>query len=121
MREFHPSSSVDHTLAQLSGATLFRKLDANSGFWQTGLPRESAKFIFFSITGFGRFFFNRLQFVISQAPEYFEELISQLLEGPSGALCLMDDILVYGKSVKEYDEHLETTLLKLQDANRTLN
>ena len=33
----------------------------------------------------------------------------------------MDDILVYGTSVKEHDEHLETTLLKLQDANLTLN
>ena len=33
----------------------------------------------------------------------------------------MDDIVVYSKSVKEQDEHLETTLLKLQGANLTLN
>ena len=32
-REFHPLPSVDHTLAQLAGATMFSKLDANSGFW----------------------------------------------------------------------------------------
>ena len=32
LREFHPVPSVDHTLAQLSGAKYFSKLDANSGF-----------------------------------------------------------------------------------------
>ena len=29
--------SVDDTLAQLSGATVFSKVDANSGFWQIPL------------------------------------------------------------------------------------
>ena len=33
----------------------------------------------------------------------------------------MDDIVIYSKSVKEQDEHLETTLLKLHGAKLTLN
>ena len=32
LREVHPIPKVDETLAQLSGATVFSKLDANSGF-----------------------------------------------------------------------------------------
>ena len=32
--EIHPLPKVDETLAQLSGATVFSKLDAISGFWQ---------------------------------------------------------------------------------------
>ena len=32
-RETHPLPKVDDTLAQLSGAKIFSKLDANSGFW----------------------------------------------------------------------------------------
>ena len=33
LREVHPLPKVDDALAQLSGAKLFSKLDANSGFW----------------------------------------------------------------------------------------
>ena len=32
LREVHPLPKVDETLAQLSGATIFSTLDANSGF-----------------------------------------------------------------------------------------
>ena len=34
---------VDHILAQLSGATISSKLDANSGFWQIQSTEESRK------------------------------------------------------------------------------
>ena len=45
---------VDATLAQLSGATLFSKLEANSGFWQILLANES-KLLTTFITPFGKF------------------------------------------------------------------
>ena len=38
LRKTYPIPQVDETLAQLAGATLFSKLDANSGFWQILLP-----------------------------------------------------------------------------------
>ena len=120
LREYHPLPSVDHALAQLAGATIFSKRDANSGFWQIGLSPESAKLTTF-ITPFGRFCFNRLPFGISSAPEHFQKRISQVVERTDGALCLMDDILVYGKSVGEHNQHLEATVHKLQEANLTLN
>ena len=41
LREVHPIPCVDESLAQLSGAVLFSKLDANSGFWQIPLTPES--------------------------------------------------------------------------------
>ena len=120
LREYHPLPSVDHPLAQLAGAMVFSKLDANSGFWQIGLSPESSKLTTF-ITPFGRFCFNRLPFGISSAPEHFQKWIQQVLEGSTGSLCQMDDILVHGKSDEHHDEHLEETLHKLQEANLTLN
>ena len=41
LRETHPIPKVDKTLAQLAGATVFSKLDANSGFWQIPLHKDS--------------------------------------------------------------------------------
>ena len=41
-RERHILPSVDLILAQLSGAKVFSKLDAQSRFWQIPLVRESA-------------------------------------------------------------------------------
>ena len=41
LREVHPLLKVDETLAQLSGAKLFSKLDANMGFWQIPLTERS--------------------------------------------------------------------------------
>ena len=41
-RERHIIPSVEHTLAQLGGAKVFRKLDANSGFWQIKLADKSS-------------------------------------------------------------------------------
>ena len=43
----HPIPKVDETLAQLSGATVFSKVDANSGFWQIPLAEESQPYTIF--------------------------------------------------------------------------
>ncbi|UYV62687.1 K02A2.6-like [Cordylochernes scorpioides] len=82
-------------LAQLKGAKLFTKLDANSGFWQIPLSSESSALTTF-ITPFGRFRFKRLPFGISSAPEIFQKRMGQILEALEGTLCHMDDIMVYG-------------------------
>ena len=61
LREPHPIPKVDETLAQLSGATVFIKVDVNSGFWQIPLAEESQPYIKF-ISPFGRYCFKKLPF-----------------------------------------------------------
>ena len=41
LQEIYPMPKVDTTLAQLTGAVMFSKLDANSGFWQIPLAKPS--------------------------------------------------------------------------------
>jgi len=120
LREYHPLPNVDETLAQLAGAKKFSKLDANSGFWQIPLAKQSRPLTTF-ITPFGRFQFNKLPFGISCAPELFQKRMSTMLSGLQGVLCLMDDVLVFGHDQQQHDKRLEAVLSRIQSAGVTLN
>ena len=120
LREIHPIPRVDEILAQLTGATYFTKLDANSGFWQIPLSTES-KLLTTFLTPYGRYCFNKLPFSISSAPELFQKRMNSLLKGLEGVLCLIDDVLVFGASCKDHDDRLDAVLRKLQNAGVTLN
>ena len=120
LRERHPLPAVDQTLAQLAGATVFSKLDANSGFWQIPLAPESAKLTTF-ITPAGRFCFHRLPFGITSAPEHFQRRMSETLSGVPGVVCMMDDVLIHGTTQQEHDQRLHEVLKRLQKAGVTLN
>ena len=122
-RERHPLPAVDQVLAQLAGATVLSKLDANSGFWQIQHPEspDSAKLTTFIITPFGRYCFNRLPFGISSAPEHFQRRMSEILTGFPGVACMMDDVLVHGSTREEHDARLRDVLNRLQTAGMTLN
>ena len=95
MQEVYSLPKVDETLAQLSGATVFTRLDTNSGFWQIPLSTDSRLLTTF-ITPFGRYCFNKLTFGISSAPEHFQMRMSRILGGLAGVVCQMDDVLIFG-------------------------
>jgi transposase InsO family protein len=120
LREVHPLPRVDDTLAQLTGAKVFSKLDANSGFWQIPVAEDSRLLTTF-ITPFGRFCFNKMPFGISSAPEHFQRRMNAILDGLPGVLCLMDDIIVYGSDNNDHNTRLHATLQRLQTAGVTLN
>ena len=115
LREVHPLPKMDETLAQLSGAKVFSKLDANSGFWQIPLLQSSRHLTTF-ITPMGRYCFNKLPFSVSS-----QRRMSDLLTGLQGVLCYMDDILVFGQDHAEHNQRLEAVLRRVEEAGATLN
>ncbi|UYV69048.1 K02A2.6-like [Cordylochernes scorpioides] len=119
-RENYPLPATEHILGQLGNACYFSKLDANSGFWQFGLAKESQKLTTF-ITPFGRFFFKRIPFGITSAPEIFQRKMTQLLGNIEGVVCFMDDIVVHGSSLEEHNERVRQVLKKIQEEGMTLN
>jgi len=119
-REVYPLPKVDDILAQLNGAKFFSKLDANMGFWQIPLADDS-KLLTTFITPFGRYCFNKLPFGISSAPEHFQRRMSCILDGLDGVLCLIDDVVIFGKDQEEHDARLEAALTRIQADKITLN
>ena len=47
--------------------------------------------------------------------------MSQILAGQDGALCHMDDVLIFGHTQQEHDRRLHSALSKIQKAGLTLN
>lgn len=97
-------------LATLGQARYFCRLDAYSGFYYMKLRPESTHLTTF-ITPFGQFKFNRLPLGISCAPEHFQRMMHQRLEGLDGVVCHKDDILVWTKSKEEHDSRLHDSRL----------
>ena len=119
-RERHILPTVDHVPAKMAGATVFSKLDENSGFHQIKLTDESKPLTTF-ITPYGRYCYNRLPFGINSGPEHFQMQLHRVLENQPGVVCLMDDIVVYGKDLKEHDTRLNQVFERLSKAKITLN
>ena len=109
LREVHPLPKVDETLAQLTRAKVFSKLDANSVFWQIPLSQLSCLLITF-IAPTGRYCFNKLPFGISSGPKHFQRRMNKLLTGFHSVLCRMDDVLVFRQDQVENDLRLEAVL-----------
>ena len=120
IRERHILPAVDETLAKLEGARVFTKLDATSSFWQVPLHQDSMLLTTF-ITPERRYYFKRLPFGISSAPEHFQKRISQLIDGIDGVLCHADDVLITGKDRAEHDDRLHRVLQKFRESGFTLN
>jgi hypothetical protein len=120
LREVHPLPTVEENLSKLAGATVFNKLDCNSGFWQ--IPQEECSHDLTTlITPFGRFRFNKLPFGVNSAPEYFQRRIVETLAGLDGAIVHVDDVLVYDKTQEEHDARLHAVLKRIESAGGTLN
>ena len=120
LRETHPLSKVDDTLAQPTGAKVFSKVDANSGFWQIPLAEQSRDLTTF-LMPFDHFCFNKMPFGNSSAPEHFQKQINEILSGLPGVLCLIDDMLIYGSTQEEHNKCLQAAFEHIQSAGATLN
>ena len=119
-REIHPIPIVDEIMAQLAGSKIFNKLDANSGFWQIPLAKPSQPLTTF-VMPFGRYCFNKLPFRITSAPEVYQKRMNDILKGLPGALCLIDDIIIFAQTQEEHDLRLRAALQRLEKAHVTLN
>ena len=115
-RENHPLPEIDALLGEIGQS----KLDANSGFWQQKLANGSQLLTTF-LTPFGRYCYQRMWFGLKSAPEVFQRKMQTELQGIEGVICIMDDVLIHGKSQAEHYKRLDVVLTRLNRVNVTLN
>lgn len=119
-REHHPMRTIEEIISTIPGAKIFSVLDAKSGFLQIELDEPSSFLTTFN-TPIGRFRWLRLPFGIKCAPEIFQRIMDQMLEGINGATGVMDDILIAAPTMTEHDTILRKVVERATSYNLKLN
>ena len=106
--------------ANLCGVKIFTTLDLQSGYYHITLDNESkAKTAF--VTLFGKYEFNAIPFGLAQAPAYFQQLISIVLQDCSDfTMAYLDDIIIFSQNEEEHLKHIEIIFKKLKKARLKL-
>lgn len=120
IRRNYPLKTIEEIAAQITGSTIFTKLDCRKGFWQIKLSERTQKYLTFA-TPWGRFCCIKLPFGLCSAPEVFQQIMSNLLSGIDKAEASMDDILIYGTSKEELQKTTEKVINRIETAGITLN
>ena len=92
-----PLPKIDEMYGRLKGAKYFTTLDLQSGYYHIGLSEGSkAKTAF--VTPFGKYQFEVVPFGLAQAPAYFQQLISMVLQDCSEfMMAYLDDIIIFSR------------------------
>ena len=115
-----PLPKIDEMYAILRGVKIFTTLDLRSGYYHITLDKESkAKTAF--IMPFGKYEFNAVPFGLAQAPAYFQQLISIVLQDCSDfAMAYLDDIIIFSQNEEDHLKHIEIIFKKLKKADLKL-
>jgi hypothetical protein len=118
-RPVHGLPIIDQLLAQLTGATVFSKIDCSSSFHQVVLDEQSVPLTCF-LTPFGRFVYHRLPYGILSGTDVYQSKMAAILHDVTTAI-LVDDVLIYGRTQQEHDDRLRAVMERLRRHNVTLN
>ena len=92
MLEHFPMQTIEDVISRMSNVKVFSVLDANHGFFQVKLDKDSSKLATFN-TPFGRYSYSRLPFGIASAPEVFQNIMSLLFDDIEGVEVILDDLV----------------------------
>jgi transposase InsO family protein len=120
LRERYPIPTIEEVLQELNKSKVFTKLDLKWGYHQLELE-EGSRGITTFITHKGLYRYRRLMFGISSAPEKYQQVIQQVLQGIDGVKNISDDIVVYGETQAEHDRRVRQVMERLRDKGLTLN
>ncbi|KAK1666956.1 hypothetical protein QYE76_055115, partial [Lolium multiflorum] len=100
---------------QLTGATVFSKIDLRTGYHQLKIRASDIPKTAFT-TRYGLYEYNVMSFGLTNAPAYFMNLMNKIFMNflDKFVVVFIDDILIYSKTEEEHEQHLEVILETLR-------
>ena len=105
----YPLPRIDHIYASLGNSKYWTKLDLQEAYQQCLIDSESQKYVVINTTK-GLFAYQRLCYGISSAPAEFQRIMDKLLKDIGKVQCLLDDVIIAGKTIEEHNFLLEKVL-----------
>ena len=106
--------------ANLHGTKIFTTLNLRMGYYYIRLDKESKAKTAFAIP-FDEYKFNAVPFDLAQAPTYFQQLMSMVLEDCSEfVMAYLDNIIIFSKNKEEHLKHIQIVFQKLKAAGLKL-
>ncbi len=121
-KDAYPLPRIEDNLDTLQGAKYYSTLDLLSGFWQVEMAPEDRDKTAFTHGGGGLYRFLTMPFGLCNAPATFQRLMEQVLQGLQWEIAVLyiDDIIVFGDSVKSHLQRLGAVLTRLKAAGLKL-
>ena len=110
----YPLPKPEDLFATLANGTVFSKLDLSQAYLQLQLDEASMPYTTVN-THQGLYQYTRLPFGVASAPAIFQRLMDTILQGISGVICYLDDILITGTTEDDHLHTLGIVLERLED------
>ena len=114
-----PMPKVEDIFSKLNGATYFTTLDLHAGYHHIPLDKSSIPKTAFN-SPFGKYEYVKVPFRLTQAPAYFQELMTSILKDFPFAMAYLDDIIIFSKTPQEHLSHIHMVFEKLKSANLSM-
>ena len=119
-RSHHPMPTFDVAILRHAGAKFFTKLDARLGYSSLVLDKESSQLTTFN-TPYDHYKFKRMAFGLISAQDEFQHRMEKAFEGIQGFSVIVDDIIISGKTIEEYDANVCSALIRAHEKGVKLN
>ena len=119
-REPYYTHSIEEIMGKFHGMTRFTIADFSKGSWMVELDPESRKYTMMALD-IGRFQWIQLPMGSIVAQDVFQRKLDAIFLSIPGVTGIADDMIIYGRTNLEHDQHLVNFLEVCRKNTLTLN